>query len=176
LHPERCHGLVYYSAFVPLDGERVADSLPPQFIDFLEAAAAAGSDRTIEVPDGLLGEAFANTADERTLAHIRSQLVPEPYGPIFETLSLSRFPTLDTPSAYITCREDRSMPPGTFHPGQSSRLRAPELIEIDGDHEALFTAPERLADALLEALDAIDATRRARRTAAVLTGVRRNAS
>jgi hypothetical protein len=36
-------------------------------------------------------------------------------------------------------------------------------MEIDGDHETLLTAPERLADALLEALDAIDAAHRARR-------------
>ena len=55
------------------------------------------------------------------------------------------------------------MPPGTFHPGQSSRLREPALIEIEGDHESLLTAPERLADALLEALDAIDAAHRGRR-------------
>jgi pimeloyl-ACP methyl ester carboxylesterase len=158
-----CHGLVYYSGFVPLDGERVADSLPAQFIEFLEQAAASSADRAIELPDQVLRESFANTADENTLARIRALLVPEPHAPVFETLALPRFPTLQIPAVYITCRDDRTMPPGTFHPGQSSRLRRPELIEIDGDHEALVTAPERVADALLEALDAIDATYRARR-------------
>jgi hypothetical protein len=38
------------------------------------------------------------------------------------------------------------------------------VIEIDGDHESLFTAPERLGDALLEALDMIEAANRARAT------------
>jgi pimeloyl-ACP methyl ester carboxylesterase len=70
--PERCHGLVYHSAFVPLDGERVADSLPAQFIDFLDEAAAASTDRSIGLPDDLVGDAFANAADERTLARIGS--------------------------------------------------------------------------------------------------------
>jgi hypothetical protein len=163
LRPARCHGLVYYSAFVPRDGERVADSLPPQFIEFLDQAAAASADRTIELPYEALAEAFANTADERTLARIRARLVPEPYAPVFEALALPGFPTLPIPAVYITCRDDCTMPPGTFHPGQSSRLREPVLIEIEGDHEALFTAPERLADALLEALDAIDAAHRVRR-------------
>ena len=41
---------------------------------------------------------------------------------------------------------------GCFHPGQSSRLDTPQLIEIDTDHEALFTAPHQLAWALLEAV------------------------
>ena len=163
LRPEDCYGLVYYSAFVPRDGERVADSLPVQFIEFLDQAAAASSDRTIELPDQALREAFANTADENTLGRIRALLVPEPYAPVFETLALPGFPTLPIPAVYITCRDDRTMPPGTFHPGQSSRLREPALIEIEGDHESLLTAPERLADALLEALDAIDAAHRGRR-------------
>jgi pimeloyl-ACP methyl ester carboxylesterase len=163
LRPECCHGLIYCSAFVPRDGERVADSLPAEFIEFLDQAAAGSADRTVELPDQALRESFANTADETTFARIRALLVPEPHAPVFETLALPRFPMLEIPAVYITCRDDRTMPPGTFHPGQSSRLRDPELIEIDGDHEALLTAPERLGDALLEALDAIDARRSAAR-------------
>jgi pimeloyl-ACP methyl ester carboxylesterase len=163
LRPGDCHGLVYCSAFVPRDGERVADSLPAEFIEFLDEAAAASPDRSIELPDQALREAFANTADEDTLTRIRELLVPEPYAPVFEPLALPGFPTLPIPAVYITCRDDRTMPPGTFHPGQSGRLREPELIEIEGDHETLLTAPDRLADALLEALDAIDAAHRDRR-------------
>src|SRR6516164_9168924 len=159
LHPEQCRGLVYYSAFVPRDGERVADSLPAEFIEFLQRAAAASADRTIELPDQLLREAFANTVDAETVARIRTLLVPEPHGPIFERLSLPSFATTQIPAIYINCRQDRTLPPGTFHPTQSSRLREPQLIEIDGDHETLLTAPERLADALIEAVDSINASR-----------------
>ena len=160
LHPEQCRGLVYYSAFVPRDGECVADSLPAQFIEFLDQAAAASADRTITLPDELLRHAFANTADVDAVTRIRALLVPEPHAPIFETLALPNFTSLGVPTAYISCRHDLSLPPGAFHPGQSSRLHEPELIEIDGDHESLLTAPERLADALLDALDAILAASR----------------
>jgi pimeloyl-ACP methyl ester carboxylesterase len=160
LRPEACQGLVYHSAFVPRDGERVADSLPAEFVRFLDDAAAARADRAIELPEPALGQAFANTADEDTLIRIRRLLVPEPYAPIFDTLELPTFPSLRVPTVYITCRDDRAMPPGTFHPGQSSRLREPTMIEIDGDHESLLTARERLSDALLEALDVIQAAAR----------------
>src|SRR5262249_37998576 len=43
LRPDRCRSLVYYSAFVPRDGERVADSLSEPLLGFLEAAAAASA-------------------------------------------------------------------------------------------------------------------------------------
>lgn len=98
-------------------------------------------DRTIGLPDSALRDAFANTADEDTLARIRGLLVPEPFAPISETLALPRFAGLRIPTVYISCRDDRAMPPRTFHPGQSSRLEARTVIEIDGDHESLFTPP-----------------------------------
>jgi pimeloyl-ACP methyl ester carboxylesterase len=153
LRPERCRQLVYYSAFVPRDGERVADSLPKELIDFLDNAAAATPDGSCELPFELFWNAFANTADEATARELHSRLVPEPHKPIFEALSLPGSTRLAIPSVYISCRDDRAMPPGAFHPGQSSRLKAPKLIEIDGDHEVLLTAPNRLAEALLEAIE-----------------------
>src|SRR5262245_47288139 len=164
LRPERCRSLVYYSAFVPRDGERVADSLPAPMLAFLENAASASPDRSIALPYELFRSTFANTADQATVEAIYPRLVPEPRGPIFERLSLPRFERLGVPAAYITCRQDLTMPPGTFHPGQSGRLTAPRLIEIDGDHEALFTAPGRLAEALLRGIGA-HAERRGRRSA-----------
>jgi pimeloyl-ACP methyl ester carboxylesterase len=156
LRPEACRLLIYYSAFVLRDGECVADSLPDQFIDFLEDGAAASTDHSITLPHNLFQSAFANTADEATVDTIYPRLVPEPYGPIFERLSLPRFRRLAIPTAYISCRQDLALPPGSFHPGHSSRLTAPQLIEIDGDHEALFTAPYRLAEAVREAIAAND--------------------
>lgn len=158
LRPERCRRLVYYSAFVPRDGERVADSLPEEMLSFIRGAAAASADRSIALPYELFRGAFANTADEATAQAIYATLVAEPERPIFEPLALPRFERLGIPSTYIACRQDLSLPPGSFHPGQSGRLRAPRLIEIDGDHETLLTAPERLAWALLAAVGAQEAS------------------
>jgi pimeloyl-ACP methyl ester carboxylesterase len=154
LRPERCHSLVYYSAFVPLDDERVADSLPEPMIDFLEQSAAASADDSCALPYDLFRGSFANTADESTAKALYSRLVPEPRRPIFERLSLPSFETLAIPTAYITCRDDQALPPSAFHPGQSSRLESPLLIGIEGDHEAVFTVPDRLASAIVGAVQA----------------------
>src|SRR5262249_9740129 len=90
LRPERCRLLIYYSAFVPLDGGRGADSLPEPLLAFLEDSAAAAPDRSVALPLDLFASAFANTADPETAATLHQQLVPEPSGPIFEPLSLPR--------------------------------------------------------------------------------------
>jgi pimeloyl-ACP methyl ester carboxylesterase len=161
--PERCRLLVYCSGFVPRDGERVADSLPAPFLAFLEESSAATADGSVVLPRDIFGSAFANTADQATVDAVYPRLVPEPYGPIFERLPLPRSERLGIPAAYITCRQDQTMPPGTFHPGQSSRLSAPQLIEIDSDHESPFTKPRDLTWALLEAAGVTNATGAARR-------------
>jgi pimeloyl-ACP methyl ester carboxylesterase len=154
LRPERCRCLVYYSAFVPRDGERVADSLPEDFIGLLTQLAAETADQSITLPYQAFRYNFANTADDESAAAIYRRLTSEPYAPIYEPIALPRFDLLNIPSTYIVCRQDQALPPGTFHPGQSSRLKTARLIEIDGDHEALLTAPGRLAGALLQAVEA----------------------
>jgi pimeloyl-ACP methyl ester carboxylesterase len=151
LRPELCRSLVYYAAFVPRDGESVAEALPRTMIELFDQMAASSKDDSCSLPYAQFRSAFVNTADEAAAKAIHPHLVPEPRGPIFETLTLPGLRRFEIPTAYIHCRDDRSLPPGTFHPGQSKRLKNPKVLEIDGDHEALLTAPERLARALLAA-------------------------
>jgi pimeloyl-ACP methyl ester carboxylesterase len=153
LRPERCRHLVYYSAFVPRDGERVADSLPDELIDVFTRLAGESSDHSVTIPYELFRHHFANCADDETAAAIYRRWTAEPYAPIFEPIALPHFDQLDLPATYIVCRQDLALPPGTFYPGQSGRLNKARLIEIDGDHEALLTAPGRLAGALLQAVE-----------------------
>jgi pimeloyl-ACP methyl ester carboxylesterase len=152
LRPDRCHSLVYYSAFVPRDGESVGDNLPPAMVEVFGELARQSTDRSIALPYELFRSAFTNTADDATAEGLFARLTPEPYGPIFEPIALPSGRALRMPATYISCRQDRALPPGAFHPGQSSCLDRPRLIEIDGDHEALVTHPCGLADALQQSV------------------------
>jgi hypothetical protein len=130
--PASCEKPIYYSAFVPRDGERVADSLPEPFIAFLTQATAATGDGTAALPLELFANAFANTAEEAAAAAFHRQLVPEPLDPIFEPLALPHFQQLGIPSAYISCLQDLALPPGSFHPGQSFSGRKRSLESYSG--------------------------------------------
>jgi len=152
LRPERCQSLVYYSAFVPRDGESVADNLPTAFLEVIRQLSASSADGSVALPYEPFRAAFVNTADEMTARSLYSRFTPEPHVPIFEPLALPHHHRHGIPATFIACRQDLSLGPGVFHPGQSSRLDRPRLIEIDGDHEVLLTNPDALADALLTAV------------------------
>jgi hypothetical protein len=81
-------------------------------------------------------------------------LTSEPYQPLIDKLDLKKFQTLQTPRSYINCTEDIALPPGPdwgWHPRMSSRLGLYRLVQLPGSHEVMFTAPQRLAEAIVAA-------------------------
>jgi pimeloyl-ACP methyl ester carboxylesterase len=152
LRAEHCQALVYYSGFVPRDGESVADNLPTAMLEAIRHLSASSGDGSVALPYELFRGAFVNTADDASARALYARFAPEPGLPIFEPLALPHNHRHGIPVAFVACRQDVSLGPGVFHPGQSSRLDQPRLIEIEGDHEALLTNPDALADALLTAV------------------------
>jgi len=146
--PDRVARLVYCDAFVLRDGEAVADLLPAEFAANLRALAAASPDRSLPLPWELWRTAFMQTADEATAKAAFARLVPDPYRTTFDPVHLPRLAGLDLPATFVHLRQDRTMPTGFWHPGMSGRLPGTALIELDGDHQAMLTAPGPLADAL----------------------------
>jgi pimeloyl-ACP methyl ester carboxylesterase len=148
LIPDRLVRLVFVDAWVLSDGQRVYDVLPAPLAESLQAAAAAGPDRTIPMPpefwrDGLLNDVSAEEA-ERWLG----QVVPCPDGWMSEALSLPTFAAATIPTSYVFLDDDRSVPRETFEQC-AARLRAPVTTTCPGSHEAMLSRPAELADALL---------------------------
>jgi pimeloyl-ACP methyl ester carboxylesterase len=152
LRPEQCQSLVYYSGFAPRDGQSVADNLPTAMVEAIRQLSAQSADGSVALPYELFRNAFVNTADDATARALYGRFTPEPFVPIFEPLALPHNHHHGIPTTFIACRQDLSLGPGVFHPGQSSRLDRPRVIEIDGDHEALLTSPRVLSEALLAAV------------------------
>ena len=149
-HSGRIARLVYVAAFVPRDGESVGDLLPSEFRAGLEQLAAARPDRAVALHWELWRSSFMHTGDEPAARRAYARLVPEPWRPIFEPVRLSHATSPAVPAAFVVFRHDRTMPPGYWHPQMSNRLGAPRIVELDGDHEAMLTAPDGLAEALFE--------------------------
>jgi pimeloyl-ACP methyl ester carboxylesterase len=151
---DRCSGRiarpVYVAAFVPRDGESVGDLLPSEFRAGLEQLAAARHDRAVALPWELWRSSFMQTGDEPAARRAYDRLVPEPWAPIFDPVRLSHRTAPVVPAAFVVLRDDRTMPPGYWHPRMTDRLAAPKIVELDGDHETMLTAPDRLAEALLD--------------------------
>jgi pimeloyl-ACP methyl ester carboxylesterase len=147
---DRVRRLVFWNAFVPRDGESLMDNVPPHYRELFEQLAAASGDGTVTMPFPIWRENFINDADLETAQRAYDLLTPEPYQPMADKLDLKKFYSLQTPRSYINCTEDIALPHGewAWHPRMSSRLGLFRLVQLSGSHEVMFTAPERLADAI----------------------------
>lgn len=151
--PDRIRRLVYWNAFVLKDGESLSSVTPPEYQRVFQELADASGDNTITLPFAIWREAFINDADFELAQKAYDSLSPEPFQPFIDKLDLKKFYTLDIPRSYINGTEDISQPHGEYawHPRFSSRLGLCRLVQIPGSHEMLFTAPERLAQAIVMA-------------------------
>ena len=151
---DRIRRLVYWNAFVLLDGESVYDVSPPHYNEAMDADAAERGDGSVVLPYPVWREAFMNDADDALARHVYDErLSPHPVKTIRDRIELKTFPTLAIPRSYLNCTEDTAMPPGEYgwHPRFSSRLGLHRLVQMPGGHEALFTNPRLSAEKLQEA-------------------------
>jgi len=150
---DRVKRLIYWNAFVLQDGESLNDNVPPHYRALFEQMAKDSADNSVVMPFPIWREAFVNDADLATAQRTYELLSSEPFQPFIDKLDLKKFYALQTPRSYINCTEDTALPPGEWgwHPRMSSRLGLYRLVQIKGSHEVMFTAPERLAEAIVEA-------------------------
>ena len=151
--PTLVRRLVFWNAFVPLDGECLLDKVPPEYRAIFRGAAEASADNTVTLPFPVWRDAFINDADLALAQSTYARLHPEPFAPFTAKLDLKAFHALPIPRSYLNATDDTALPPGewAWHPRQSSRLGLYRLVQIPGSHEVLFTNPARLAAGLIDA-------------------------
>jgi len=149
--PSRIKRLIFLDAFVLEDGQSVYDNLPSFLIELLDQLAQASLDNTTMLPWEIWRDHFIQDASEEVARALWEQLSPEPNQPNVEKLDLKAFYSLNIPKSFIYCRQDMTLPPGSFYPQMSSRLGTYKLVEMDGNHEVMFIRPTELADKLIEA-------------------------
>ena len=146
--PDRVARLIYCAAFVLDDGESAGDVMPEQMRTAITELSTTRPDRAIPMPWDLWRQNFIQTASDQLARESHERLVPDPYRPVFEPVKLRRPVHRELPATFVAFTQDKTMPPGFWHPGMSGRLNDGAVIEIDGDHQMLLSAPGPLADAL----------------------------
>lgn len=153
--PDRIRRLVFMDAFVVRDGYSAADEIPPQSKEEWAKLAQQSSDNTIMLPFTVWRETFMNNASIELAYHVYCTVTPEPAGPLFEKLDLSKFYRLPMPRSYLYLTDDTALPQGEqygWHPHMSSRLGLFRLITAHGDHMTPFhIQPHLVAEKLIEA-------------------------
>lgn len=151
--PQKIRRLIYWSAFVPNDGESLNDMVPPHFAELFKSISAASSDNSVMLPYPIWREAFINDASAELAEEAFNKLNPHPYATFNDPISLTTSPAeMQIGKSYINCTEDTAMPQSLgWHPRLSEKLGLFRLVQIPGSHELCFTDPEALADAIIKA-------------------------
>ncbi len=152
--PERIRRLVFWNAFVLLDGECLHDNVPEHMRAMLRGEAAATEDGAIVLPFPIYRDVFINDADLALAQATYEALYPEYVALFDERLDLKAFYALDIPKSYLYSWDDAALPHGEetgWYPRFGNRLGLIRFVSMPGGHMALLTAPELLADKIVEA-------------------------
>ena len=153
--PDRILRLIYWNAFVLLDGESIASVSPPHYGQLMDAIVASGEygPGAVKLPFPVWREAFMNDASLDLAQKTYDLTTPHPIRTLTDALELKTFFDLQIPRSYLNCTEDIAMPPGEFAwtPRFPARLGLCRLVQMPGGHEACFTNPSLLARKIVEA-------------------------
>ncbi len=147
----RVRRLIYWNAFVPNDGENLLDLVPPHYVEMFKSLVQP--DGSVSLPFNVWREAFINDASLELAQSAYAKLNPHPWKTFTEPVRLSRNPAaFPCGKSYLNCVDDTAMPHShPWHPRLSERLGLFRLVQIPGSHELCFTAPERLAQGVMDA-------------------------
>jgi pimeloyl-ACP methyl ester carboxylesterase len=147
---EKIERLVFLNAFILPDGSCQFDLVPPEASAGMTAAAQASPDNCVPVIEEFVrGNLMAGEPTEKQDA-LLARLCPQPLALFVSRVETGEFSRLDVPKVVVFGKEDASLPPGAFLE-MARGLGDYRLVEFEGGHEALFTDPDRVADALLAA-------------------------
>ncbi|HWE92225.1 MAG TPA: alpha/beta fold hydrolase [Pseudonocardiaceae bacterium] len=148
----RLRRLVFWSAFVPEDGETLIDACPPHYGELFHGLAAASGNDTVLLPFEVWQQAFMQDVGEQAQRIVHGLLKPQPLGTFTESPDQKRFFGLDVPTSYVLSTEDLSLPgEWAWEKRFPKRLDNPVLVHTPGSHEGCFTRPAELAEALIKA-------------------------
>lgn len=144
---ERLAQLVYLDADVPLNGQSEFDLLPPEESAEYEAAARSRGDGwriPPPFPDRMPPETPA------AVAWAVERMSPQPLRTLTQALRLTRTEGVGLPRTYVLCSEGKEGQPVPGYVERVSKDPGWRVIVLDAGHSAHVTAPDALADTLIE--------------------------
>ena len=143
--PDRIAELVYLAAYLPSDGDSLADLAGHDADSLAGANLVFHADGTVGLPRDRLAEIFCADCDDGGRAALDAGYRDEPGAPFAEPVSLGdRFGRVR--KTYIHTRQDRAVSPALQEEMSAAVDRA---LTLDTSHAPMLAAPAELAAALL---------------------------
>ena len=144
--------IIFNNAWIIPDGKSQFDLIDPAVTGGMIAAAESGNNRTIPMDEGFLRGVLANSADAALQDELISLLVPQPLSQMVQKIDAVPFIEADFDVVLLYAKDDISVPDGVYLGMYKALGDDKPVVEIDGDHECLFTDPEGFAAGLEKCL------------------------
>ncbi len=147
----RLRKIVYWSAFVPAADRTLYDEVPPAYRELFDGLANASGNNSVAMPLEVWQGAFMNDAPEDVQRTVHALMVPQPMQYFTTAVEPLDAAALGVPASYVLSVGDIALPPGEFGWDRFPERLGVTPIQAPGSHEACFTEPAGLAEALLKA-------------------------
>jgi pimeloyl-ACP methyl ester carboxylesterase len=149
---DKVEKVIFNNAWLLPDGKSQFDFVPDEIKNGMRQAAVASGTGAIPIDLGFVRGMLATEADDETIESLMEILVEQPLVIMEKVIDAKAFAKLTIPMVLLYNTKDVSVAPGAFL-GMFKAWGDNPIVEVECDHEGLFTAPEAYTKGLIKAIN-----------------------
>lgn len=148
---DKVEKIIFNNAWILPDGKSQFDFVPEEIKSNMREQAKKGNG-AIPIDPGFVRGMLATQADDEQFNKLMDILVTQPLVIMETPVDAKAFNELSIPMVLLYCTRDMSVPPGAFLEMFKSLGDYP-VVEVECDHEGLFTNPETYTNGLVKCIE-----------------------
>lgn len=148
---EKVEKVIFNDAWILPHNKSQFDFVPNEIKKGMRQQAKANGNGAIPIDPSFVRGMLANEASEERFNELMDILVSQPLVIMETKINAEDFASLNIPKVLLYCTKDVSVAPGAFL-NMFKALGDYPVVEVDCDHEGLFTNPEVFTQGLLECI------------------------
>lgn len=149
---DKLEKVIFNNAWLLPDNKSQFDFVPDEIKNGMRQAAIASGTGAIPIDPMFVRTMLATQATEEQIQELMKLLVEQPLIIMETTVQAKDFAEMKVPMVLLYCTKDVSVAPGAFL-GMFKAWGDNPVVEVECDHEGLFTAPEVYTEGLIKAIN-----------------------
>lgn len=150
---ENVEKIIFNNAWLLPDGKSQFDFVPDEVKDGMRMMAKESGNGAIPIDISFVKGMLATQASDERIQELMSILVTQPLVIMETKINATDFNQLNIPQVLLYCTLDKSVEPGAFL-NMFKAQGYDTVVEIECDHEGLFTDPKVYTDGLIRCIEA----------------------
>lgn len=144
--------VIFNNAWLLPHGKSQFDFVPEEIKEGMRLMAKENKNGAIPIDPLFVRGMLATEATENQFSQLMKILVTQPLIIMETKINADEYCKLDIPQVLLYCTKDVSVEPGAFY-GMFKALGNNPIVEVECDHEGLFTNPEVYTEGLIQCIE-----------------------